>query len=92
MLRQFVDDLDTRQISRQWPAFATVLGRRNNFFVASLIQGGGQAFCFVEERQLRRLRVACLLGLAPEQALAQQMNDLAIIGRALVDHLLKQLL
>ncbi|MNJ57492.1 hypothetical protein D3C77_530810 [compost metagenome] len=43
-------------------------------------------------------RIACLLGLAPEQALAQQrnflfeMNDLALVGRALVDHLLKQLL
>lgn len=67
MLGQFVDNFDTRQISRQWLTFATALGRCNDFFVAGLIQGLGQAFCLVEERQLWRRRIACLLGLAPER-------------------------
>ncbi len=98
MRGQFVDNFDTRQISRQWLTFATALGGCNDFFVAGLIQGLSQAFRFVEERQLWRRRIACLLALAPEQALAQQrnflfeMNDLTLVGRALVDHLFKQLL
>lgn len=98
MLGQFVDNFDTRQISWQRLALATAFGWRNDFFVVSLIQGLGQAFRFVEEWQLWCRRIASLLGLAPEQALAQQrnflfeMNDLALVGRALVDHLLKQLL
>ncbi len=98
MLGQFVDYLDTRQISRQWFAFTTALGRCDDFFVASLTQVFGQAFRFVEQRQLWRRRIACLLGLAPEQALTQQrdflfeMNDLTLVRCALADHLLKQLL
>ncbi|MNO28330.1 hypothetical protein D3C76_182210 [compost metagenome] len=97
MLGQLMNNFNTWQIGRQRLAFTTAFGRRNDFFVAGLIQGFGQAFRFVEERQLWCRRIACLLGLAPEQVLAQQrnflfeMNDLALVGRALVDHLLKQL-
>ncbi|BBT41350.1 hypothetical protein SAMN05216185_103162 [Pseudomonas guariconensis] len=98
MLGQFVDNFDTRQIGRQRFAFATAPGRCNDFFVAGLIQGFGEAFRFVEERQLWRRRIACPLGLAPGRTLAQQRNflfemkNLALVGRGLVDPLLKQLL
>lgn len=98
MFGQFVDDFDARQISRQRFTFATSLGWSNGFFVRGLIDGLGQTFHFVEQRQLWGCRVVCLLGLTSEQALSQQrnflfeMNDLALVGRALVDHLLKQLL
>ena len=44
MLGQFVDNLDTRQISRQWFAFTTALGRCNDFFVAGLIATVALAF------------------------------------------------
>ncbi len=66
MLGQFLDNFDTRQISRQRLALSTAFGRRSEFFVASLIQEFGQAFSFVEEWQLWCRRIACLLALAPQ--------------------------
>lgn len=56
-------DLDTRQITGQWLAFATALVRCNNFFFRRLIGRFCQAFCFVKERELGRSRIVGLLGL-----------------------------
>lgn len=44
MLGQFVDNFDTRQISRQRLALATAFGRRNDFLVANRIVGLDSAF------------------------------------------------
>ena len=63
VLRQFMNDLDTRQIAGQWHAFATTLARCNNLFFRSLVGRFCQAFSFVKERELGRSRIVGLLGL-----------------------------
>ncbi|VVO13116.1 hypothetical protein PS689_05498 [Pseudomonas fluorescens] len=72
VLGQFVDDFDARQIGRQRLALATALGGGDNLFFSVFVDSFDDAFGFVEERQLRCGRIGCLLGLASEQALAQQ--------------------
>ncbi len=72
MLGKFVDDFDARQVGRQWLAFATALSGGDNLFFSVLVDSFDDAFGFVEERQLLCGRIGWLLGLASEQALAQQ--------------------
>ncbi|VVM46689.1 hypothetical protein PS655_06073 [Pseudomonas fluorescens] len=97
MLGKFMDDFDSGQVGGQRLTFAATFGRHDNFFFAGFIDRLCNTFCFIEERQLRRCRISRLLGLTPEQSLAQQrvlffkMNNLAFVRRPLTDHLLKQL-
>jgi hypothetical protein len=71
---QFVDDFDTRQIGRQRLALATAWRRRNGFFVRVINERYRLAFGLVEQRQLRRVELDSLFGLAPEQTVAQQLD------------------
>ena len=48
--------------------------RRNGFFVRVINEPHRLAFGLVEQRQLRRVRLDGLFGLAPEQAVAQQLD------------------
>ncbi|MNE64331.1 hypothetical protein D3C80_1597390 [compost metagenome] len=66
VFREFMNDLDTRQIAGQWLAFAAALARCNNFFIRSLVGRLCQAFCFVKERELGRSRIVGLLCLTAE--------------------------
>ena len=97
ILGQFVDDFDARQSGRQWLALATALGGGYDIFFRVFIDSFDDAFCFVEQGQLRRRRI-CLLGLSSEQTLAQQrvfffqMNNAPLVRFALKQHLLEQLL
>lgn len=83
MLGKLMGDFDSGQVGGQRLTFAATFGRQDNFFFAGFIDRPGNAFCFIEERQLRRCRISRLLGLIPEQSLAQQrvlffkMNNLA---------------
>ena len=94
MLGKFVDNYDTWQVGRQRLAFAATLGRSDNLFFGAFVDRFDDAFRFVEKGKLWRCRIGCLLGLTSEQALAQQcvfffkMNDAALVGLALNQHLL----
>lgn len=75
MLGQFVDDFDARQIRRQRLALATTFGGCDDLFFyifVGNVGNVGDAFCVIEKGKLGRSRISCLLGLAPEQALAQE--------------------
>ena len=87
---QFMDDFDTRQLSRQRFAFASAPDRSNDFLFLFLfhILDGQQwvTFRLVEQRQLRGIGLDRLFGFAPEQAVAQkldlffQIDDVAFMG------------
>ena len=65
VLGQFVDDFNARYIGGQRFAFAAALGRSNDFFVfCNAFFQHGNAFGFVEQRQLRCVSFDRLLGLA----------------------------
>lgn len=72
---QVMDDFDTGQLCRQRFALATTFDRGNDFFV-HIVNHGQQwlAFRLVEHRQLRRIRVNGLLGLAIEHLVTQQLD------------------
>ena len=69
-----MDDFDTRQISRQWFAFAATWRRSNNFFVSVADGEHRLAFGLIEQRQLRRVGLDGLLGFSTEQTVAQQLD------------------
>lgn len=48
VFRQFVDDFNTRQISRQWLALATARNWSNDFLIGIADDGHWFAFGFVE--------------------------------------------
>ncbi len=97
MLGQVVDDFDTWQVSRQRFAFAAPIGRRNDFFVGLISGRHPLTFGLVEQRQLRRVGLDRLLGFAVEQPITQQLDpffqidDVALVDRALSQQLRKQL-
>ncbi|MNY22219.1 hypothetical protein D3C86_1558150 [compost metagenome] len=86
VFRQFVDDFDTRQFSRQRLAFATARGRCNDFFFGIDDERYRLAFRLVEQRQLRRVGLDGLFGFTSEQAVAQQLDlffqidDVGLVG------------
>ena len=49
VLGQFVDDLDARQIGRQWLALASALGGSNDLFFCIFVGNVGDAFSFIEK-------------------------------------------
>lgn len=88
---QFVDDFDTRQVSRQRFTFATASGRCNDFFFFFFFFGIDderyrQAFWLVEQSQLRRVGLHRLFGFTSEQTAAQQLDlffqidDVGLVG------------
>ena len=98
VFRQFVDDFDAWQVGGQRFAFATTFGWGNDFFVRPFADRNPDTFGLIEERDLRRLRIDCLLGLATEQSIEQQLDrffqidDLALVYLTLTEHLHKHLL
>ena len=86
---QFVDDFDTRQLSRLRFALAATRSRRNHFFVGVAGQRYRHALRLIEQGQLRCVGFYCLLGFTTEQTVAQQLDlffqidNLPLINRAL---------
>ena len=74
MLGQFVDDLDTRQLSRQYLTFSSARHRGNDFLFSIADQWHRLTFRLIEQCKLRRIGLRCLLGLTPEQVVAQQLD------------------
>lgn len=72
MLRKLVENLDAWQFGGQGLAFTATPGWSDDLFFSFVDNRFSDAFRFVEQGQLRRGRIDYLLGLASEQALAQQ--------------------
>lgn len=79
-------DLHRRQTRRKWLAFSTMWRLRIDFLIRRLHRQQRLAFCLAEHRQLRRVEVDCLLGLAAEKTIMQQIdlffqiNDVSGVG------------